>query len=226
MEQNTKHIELRSEKVRNIIGTIPPFLLRQGTGIIAFVLLLMLLISTIIPYRKTIAVQLHLHTVPKIQKVYAPADGIVLFQNPQNTIAKNTTIAHLQYENKLIPLKTTVKGKVIKNTGNNSIVKKGELLFLVVPENIKYCYAEAIVPQDFKHLLKKETTVNYTNSNNVLFEGHIKKVCPYPVDNYFVKVIVTFNCNTFDNFSAPILQGQILVKKSSYFSYFLDNINN
>ena len=43
-------IELRSEKVRNIIGQIPPVLLRYGTVIIGVTLAALCMLSMYIPY--------------------------------------------------------------------------------------------------------------------------------------------------------------------------------
>lgn len=46
-----KQIELRSEKVRNIIGQVPPVLLRYGISIIVLSLLMLVGISAFIPYQ-------------------------------------------------------------------------------------------------------------------------------------------------------------------------------
>lgn len=43
-------IELRSEKVRNIIGTIPSVLVRWGTVVIAIIFITLLLVVFLIPY--------------------------------------------------------------------------------------------------------------------------------------------------------------------------------
>ena len=43
-------IELRSEKVRNLLGEIPPSLVRWGTVIIVAVLLILLLVVCFVPY--------------------------------------------------------------------------------------------------------------------------------------------------------------------------------
>lgn len=52
MEQKTTHdrIELRSEKVRKLIGEIPPSLVRWGYAIIIAVLLSLILAAATIPY--------------------------------------------------------------------------------------------------------------------------------------------------------------------------------
>lgn len=49
-------IELRSEKVRNIIGKVPPRLIRSGTLILFIVFLLLLIGSYFFPYSETIVV--------------------------------------------------------------------------------------------------------------------------------------------------------------------------
>jgi hypothetical protein len=50
MEQN-KQIELRSDKVRDVIGQVPPKLLRYGISIIGLSLLMLVIISAFIPYQ-------------------------------------------------------------------------------------------------------------------------------------------------------------------------------
>lgn len=57
----TKHelmdsIELRSEKVRSIIGKVPPRLIRSGTLVLFIVFFLLLISSYFFPYSETIAV--------------------------------------------------------------------------------------------------------------------------------------------------------------------------
>lgn len=59
MEEN-KQIELRSEKVRNIIGQIPPVLLRNGISIIGLSLLMLIIIAAFVPYQPTIDIKLRI----------------------------------------------------------------------------------------------------------------------------------------------------------------------
>jgi len=49
-------IELRSEKVRNIIGRTPSVLIRYGTMIIGAALLMLCAVSAFIPYQETVPV--------------------------------------------------------------------------------------------------------------------------------------------------------------------------
>lgn len=48
--ENNCDIELRSEKVRSILGDIPQSLLMWGTGIIIFIFLTLLIVVCFVPY--------------------------------------------------------------------------------------------------------------------------------------------------------------------------------
>ena len=50
MRYKISNIELRSEKVRNLLGEIPPALVRYGTVIIVAIFLMLLLIVCFMPY--------------------------------------------------------------------------------------------------------------------------------------------------------------------------------
>ena len=55
-----KTVELRSEKVRNIIGQVPPVLLRYGISIIGLAICVLVGISAIIPYQPSIDTELEI----------------------------------------------------------------------------------------------------------------------------------------------------------------------
>ncbi|MDR0891960.1 MAG: HlyD family secretion protein [Mediterranea sp.] len=50
-------IELRSEKVRNIIGRVPPWLIRSGIGYLALLVLALLIAAWYIPYPENLRVE-------------------------------------------------------------------------------------------------------------------------------------------------------------------------
>lgn len=50
MSYKISNIELRSEKVRNLLGEIPPAWVRYGTVIIVAIFLMLLLIVCFMPY--------------------------------------------------------------------------------------------------------------------------------------------------------------------------------
>lgn len=49
-DYSSDRIELRSEKVRNIIGTIPPVLVRWGIAVITIILVILMLVVFLVPY--------------------------------------------------------------------------------------------------------------------------------------------------------------------------------
>lgn len=50
MNNKNSDMELRSEKVRNLLGEIPPVLVRWGTVIIVAIFLILLLVVCFMPY--------------------------------------------------------------------------------------------------------------------------------------------------------------------------------
>ena len=50
-----RNIELRSEKVRNIVGKIPPAVDRYGITVIGLVLMAIVVVSMLIPYKETVS---------------------------------------------------------------------------------------------------------------------------------------------------------------------------
>lgn len=76
--ENQEKIELRSEKVRNIIGEVPPVLVRSGIGIIFGLILLLFIAMYFIPYPETLKVEV-IVTSASTHSVVAYADALVPF---------------------------------------------------------------------------------------------------------------------------------------------------
>lgn len=68
-----RNIELRSEKVRNVIGQIPPVLLRYGTMIICIALVVMILLAAVIPYEEVLPIEVKIETVQSQGKMIGEA---------------------------------------------------------------------------------------------------------------------------------------------------------
>lgn len=71
MEENKKKrndtFELRSEKVRSIVGQVPPVLLRWGISIIGIVLLLLFAVSYYLPYKQIFSGEAVVKAVPETE---------------------------------------------------------------------------------------------------------------------------------------------------------------
>ncbi len=82
-------IELRSEKVRHIIGEIPSKIVRYGITIITIVILGLLVGAYFIPYSETISA--------KVQVINAHQGAITIPYKYVNTIARGMT-ANIEFE--------------------------------------------------------------------------------------------------------------------------------
>lgn len=82
-----KPVELRSEKVRNIIGQVPPVLLRYGIMIIALALLMLVGASAFIPYQPTIGTEITV-TQDKDGLLHYTADIIQSAKNKQSLFSE------------------------------------------------------------------------------------------------------------------------------------------
>lgn len=106
--EDRERFQLRSEKVRSIVGQVPPALTRYGMTIIAVAVGLILLTAALIPYRQVSTGTAVVTTLPEMQ----PEDSlsVTLRLRPQETIAqvRPGSLIHLQGES------TAAEGRVIR----------------------------------------------------------------------------------------------------------------
>lgn len=220
-EHKEKSIELRSEKVRNIVGQIPSLLIRQGILIIGLVLLMLLGISAFIPYKKTIPVKISIHTVPKIEMVSAEKDGIFLIDTIPEIVQAKQVIGHIQHKGKLMPTLSPISGKLTLNALNNDSVSSNQLLFAVIPEEIKNIYGECLINSSQKVQLKKRQKVELTDGLGQQVEGKISKIYPMPIGENLFKVRVELNERII---TVNTLKGEVIVEKRSVLKSFLKKL--
>ena len=96
-------IELRSEKVRHIIGEIPSRIVRYGITIITIVILGLLIGTYFIPYPETISA--------KVQMTDAHQGAITIPYKYVNTIARGMT-ANIEFEGYDAETYGTANGKI------------------------------------------------------------------------------------------------------------------
>ncbi|HTN68711.1 MAG: hypothetical protein PHP72_09745 [Dysgonamonadaceae bacterium] len=105
-----KQIELRSEKVRNIIGQIPPILITYGTLFIGLALLSLFLAAAFIPYQPTIDTEV---------TVYQLSNGELHFtaKIPQNEIEKKVQFVDISANSSIdLPMPALYKIEYISDT--------------------------------------------------------------------------------------------------------------
>ena len=88
--ENKDNIELRSEKVRHIIGRIPPLLIRMGTAVVAIIMIAMSVAVYTVHYPITIEAKGEVVTLNTITqaRVYIPYKYIGLFDEQRTADIK------------------------------------------------------------------------------------------------------------------------------------------
>lgn len=83
MNNRPKDIELRSEKIKNIIGQVPSFLIRCGNSILCIIFLLLIISAVYIPFPYKVDTNIYFETGQK-GKQYTTS----IIYVPQNIISK------------------------------------------------------------------------------------------------------------------------------------------
>ena len=77
-----RNIELRSEKVRNIVGKIPPTVDRYGIAVIGLVLMAIVVVSMLIPYKETVSF------VVRFDPAQSKTEGVATMEAKQAELLK------------------------------------------------------------------------------------------------------------------------------------------
>lgn len=133
------NIELRSEKARNIIGRIPPVIVRSGISIVAAVFLILLVCSYYFPYTETISTTVSIEHDPlgyygiasfpialqsKIEKgeqVMIEVEGYSKnkFGQVKGVVCQKDSVPKVIQKEKRIVLRIALNGKLVTTTGES-----------------------------------------------------------------------------------------------------------
>jgi hypothetical protein len=229
MSEETIHkgIELRSEKVRNIVGQVPPFLLRKGILIISFAIFLLLGIAWFLPYPETIPVDVNLYSEPQTRMICAPEDGVFQYDH-------HSEIGYLRtFRDSIIKIQSPYSGSVILNCKNNSPVNKGDILYTVIPDSIHDLSAIGYVTGNEAGKVPRNQKVEMEISGSFFQEpitvnGSVLKIYPIPnSDRYKIDIEITdsHRSQLVKKLKSPILlqgKGKITVSDQSILKRFLN----
>lgn len=153
--ENQDNIELRSEKIRHIIGRIPPVLIRSGIGFISGIVFLLIIATCYIPYPDTVSVPV------KIVNTTQANNGLARAMIPfaRITEIKPGMKVEMQLEGYNADTYGYVEGSV------NRIDKK------VIPSPSGDCFAADIVfrqPSSYSVIMNQQGTASICLSNESL----------------------------------------------------------
>lgn len=237
MAENKKDIELRSEKVRNIVGQVPPMLLRIGIAIISLIILLVFALAYFIPYPEYLDVSVDLRSFPSVQTIVAENQGVFMADTTKVKTSIGEEICAVQTNDSVKHYFSRISGVVFYNYNNENIVEQGKTMVAVVPDSIHSVYGQCYISTDKMHGIKEGLGVQIW-SNNRSISGRISKIFPIPEVSHSLKktnckLEIQFNTGYLNRESRYLLllpdksyPCRILVSKQSLLKKILNFIDN
>lgn len=148
-KDKNKDIELRSEKVRNIVGKVPPLLLRIGIAVISIIIILLLIAAYSLPYREYKKVEVELFCRPGYQYIAMPVDGNVFMTTSSMQLRQNQQICYIQTGvDSVIRYYAHFEGKVLFYASYGDFLRRGEHIYTIIPDSIKSIYGIAYITEE------------------------------------------------------------------------------
>lgn len=219
-----RSIELSSEKVRNIIGQIPPALLRYGAAIISAVLVVFVSISAYIPYQEIIPIEITVNTTPKVEEITAASPGVFIPNECLRLKAeKGDTVGYIYHSDALQPVIAPIAGKVILNIESNIHINCGELIGIVVPDNSVYYYGETQISADDKRKVSINQKVIIETYGTDEIVGYFTEISSLCSSNGMYDVIIGLGKNAS---LTPLskMRGRVIIAETTILNRFVDSL--
>ena len=220
------NIELRSEKVRNIIGQIPPMLLRHGAAIIGAALLAMVSISVFIPYQESVHVEVTISTTPAIREINAVEDGIFVHAGAiEKSIEAGGTVGYLYHRETLSPIITPISGRVVFNAKSREAVSVGSLICIVIPRDSLYYYGAAEISVGDKSRIAANSKVILQTTATEDIIGYMREISPLASSGNRHKVVIDFR-DTPHSLLTPYekLSGKVIISQTTILKRFINSL--
>ncbi|MFV0330719.1 MAG: hypothetical protein ACK5M3_11975 [Dysgonomonas sp.] len=231
-KDKNKDIELRSEKVRNIVGKVPPLLLRIGIAVISIVIISLLIATYSLPYREYKKVEVELFCRPGYQSIAMPEDGNVFMTTSTIHVRQGQQICYIQTEvDSVIRYYARFDGKVLFDTSHGDFHRKGNHIYTIIPDSIKSIYGTAYITGDDIVRIDLGQSVGFipiaaTPYIDGKLVGYISKIYPissgngsqgkilYKVEIEFPGYKSALDDSTFPTFTSDIKgNGQVLISE-------------
>ncbi len=189
-------IELRSEKVSNIIGGIPPVLQRKGIVLIICVIFLIIAATYFLPYIESIKVDICMSSQPASYQYIAKSNGVIHLNstlNNQDLKYPGSFIGYiLSEDNTTTKLFTKDTSRVIWNCSEGMLIKKGDVVFATIPDTINSIYAIAEIPNNYiNRIYIDQGVMCELQEYSISLNGRISHIFPLRInskDKFRVKI--------------------------------------
>lgn len=201
------NIELRSEDVQELMGTIPPVILRIGTSVILCFFILIYIASIYIEYPEIIAIPIVARNVNGVTEINALKSGVLVELNmKQGQVHKGDVLAKIvvNYTDVVdtICVKTPFTGIIYPcyNFQEKDYVEKNDILCVVVDSINNIITAKASVSADLKKKLIPGMKI-ISNFDDVSLEGKVLSIADFanPINGTYIITMIFANSKELEN---------------------------
>ena len=152
------NIELKSEKVRNIIGQIPPGIIRFGISVLTIIFIGLFVGAYFFEYPQKISVETNWQTIP-VSQIYKSGSesNYQYLKNDSIYVEKGEALAILLSSGDTLFSETS--GIFYKSSSIRAEISKNNIVFAVIPKKIEAFFPEIYVPDEIKFKLKTDTKI-------------------------------------------------------------------
>lgn len=198
MAEKQNDIELRSEKIRGVIGRIPNILVRIGIGVISITVLSVLLLLFFLPYSSYLEEKIELYSEPDYYIKQELSDGKISY-NSIEYVGKGEEIYKLFQNSDTIVSISPIEGNISFLCENNTNILKGTVICKITPLKVKNIFGIIYIPSnkiDYLYIGKQIDVF----INSQLKIGYVEKI--YPIsqlnDSHCIRVNVKIDCDKSD----------------------------
>lgn len=206
-KQEVPNIELRSEEVQELMGKIPPAILRVGISIILFFVVLIYIASNFIKYPDIIAIPIVAKNVNCIAEIKTVKSGQLVESHMEHSrVCMGDTLAKIAINSgeviDTLCIKSPFTGAVYPcgTFQEKDYVDENDVLCVVVDSVKNRITAKASISADLKKIIVLGMTIESKIDNNIL-QGKVVSIADYanPTTETYGITIVFENSKTFEN---------------------------
>ena len=172
-----RDIRLRSAAIQELMGRVPHWMVRWGNSLILILVVGVLVISYVIKYPNSITAKVLVTTANPTQNMYAPITGdfAEVHVKDGQMVEENTLLTTLTNNETDTSIRASNTGQVhfVDFWKTGMPVKKGDLLFRVVPKDHGAFIGRLELPQQLKMKIDEGDRVRIRISKNQLMEYEI-----------------------------------------------------
>ena len=206
-KQEVPNIELRSEEVQELMGKIPPAILRVGISIILFFVVLIYIASNYIKYPNIITIPIVAKNVNCMAEIKSMNSGQLVESHLEHShVCMGDTLAKIAINSgeviDTLCIKSPFTGSVYPcgTFQEKDYVDENDVLCVVVDSVKNRITAKASISADLKKIIVQGMTIESKIDNNIL-QGKVVSIADYanPTTETYGITIVFENSKTFEN---------------------------